>query len=95
MEGTVVMILFDGIAGGLVALKRTGISLKKVILVRKDIVGEHIACHNHNKSYNPDLGNDTESIEFVSIPSFDELHDKITGKSVGTEHNWLHEIGGA
>ena len=94
MEGAVVMILFDGIGGGLVALKRAGIALKKVILVGMDIVGEHIARHNHDNSYNPVLGNNTESIEFVSIPSFEELHDEISGRSVGTEHNWLHEIGG-
>ena len=93
----VVLDLFSGIGGGFVALKRLGISLKRLIIVEQDKVAQHVLRHHHDLCYNfdPDALSgmtDDDSMEFVTIPTFEELQAELDGNNDGTEFTWLKKM---
>ena len=92
----VVLDLFSGIGGGFVALKRLGISLKRLIIVEQDKVAQHVLRHHHDLCYNfdPDALSgmtDDDSMEFVTIPTFEELQAELDGNNDGAEFTWLQD----
>ena len=94
----VVLDLFSGIGGGIVALKRVGISMKRVIIVEQDKVAQHVTRHHHDLCYNfnPDVladMTDAESVEFISIPTMEELQAELDGDNTSDKTNWLERIG--
>ena len=79
------------------ALKRLGISLKRLIIVEQDKVAQHVLRHHHDLCYNfdPDvLGEmtDDDSLEFVTIPTFEELQAELDGNNDGIEFTWLKKM---
>ena len=79
------------------ALKRLGISLKRLIIVEQDKVAQHVLRHHHDLCYNfdPDALSgmtDDDSMEFVTIPTFEELQAELDGNNDGIEFTWLNKM---
>eukprot|EP00934_Nitzschia_sp_Nitz4_P006665 Nitzschia sp. Nitz4//NODE_159_length_47236_cov_74.723851//8621//10611//NITZ4_additional_000004-RA//-1//CDS//3329531731//6655//frame0 len=66
----VVLDLFGGIGSAVVALKRLGISIKRVIHVEHDKIANHVYRHNHGSEENPQE-------EHVIVDSFSDFSEMV------------------
>jgi hypothetical protein len=69
----VVLDAFAGVGTGIVALKRLGIDIAKVIHVEHDKVATHVYRWNHDPTYNLDLPED--DIEHVFVEKWEQFED--------------------
>jgi hypothetical protein len=68
--------MFGGIGSAIVALKRNGIAMKKIIHVDHDKVATHVHRWNHDPNYNQELPQD--SIEHIyDYHRFEDIVDNI------------------
>mmetsp|Transcript_22249 Transcript_22249/g.34247 ORF Transcript_22249/g.34247 Transcript_22249/m.34247 type:complete len:599 (-) Transcript_22249:360-2156(-) len=75
----VVLDVFAGIGAGVVALKRLGIDIKKVIHIEIDPVCTHVFKQNHDCKYNNDLVNDDISYVYDAYSRFEDVESDIEG----------------
>jgi hypothetical protein len=73
-RSAVVLDLFAGIGSGVLALKRLGIKISKIIHVEHDKIATHVYRWNHDPSYNTSLQED--GIEHVYILKWENFEDE-------------------
>jgi len=79
----VVLYMFSGIGSGIVALKRLGVAIKKVICVDDDLVASHVNKHNHDCTYHKQAPPD--HIEYIdTYTTYNQLKKNL--KNVLLQH---------
>jgi hypothetical protein len=78
----VVLDMFAGIGTAVVALKRLGLDISKVVHVEHDKIATHVYRYNHDPAYNDILSDQGGNVEHVYVRKFEEFEKDVEEQTV-------------